>query len=204
MPTTLDLSRPQLNELDTVDFLIRTFREKGDSAYLGEAVSQLEHALQAAWLAEQEGASPALVTAALLHDVGHLLHDLPDNCARRGVDDRHENLGARWLRRHFTPEVVEPIRLHVASKRCLCGAEPEYLAGLSPASRLSLRLQGGPMTEWEQLQFRCHPYSTAALRVRRWDDLAKVSGLETPDLEFFRSHLLEAARRAVPAVLAHA
>lgn len=194
MTTTAHRDLLTFEKTDVIDFVIRRFAEKGHAAYIGEPVSQREHALQAAWLAEQEDAGPILVTAALLHDFGHLLHDLPEDCAAHGIDDRHEELGARWLSRHFGPGVVEPIRLHVETKRYLCAVDPEYPESLSAASILSLSLQGGPLSEPEALRFRCHPYSTAAIAVRRWDDRAKIPGLPTPDLEFFRPHLLSAVR----------
>src|SRR5262245_56541694 len=104
--------------------IARLFAEHGGTAYLGERVSQTEHALQAAWAAEQSGAGPAVIAAALLHDVGHLLHDLPEDCAQAGTDDAHEVRGALWLLRYFGPEVAEPVRLHVAAKRFLCATEP--------------------------------------------------------------------------------
>ncbi|HEX4148408.1 MAG TPA: HD domain-containing protein, partial [Pirellulales bacterium] len=87
----------------TTSEILRLFREQGDSQYGGEAVSQLEHALQAAWFAERENAEPALIAAALLHDVGHLLHSLPADAPEHGVDDRHEALAAQWLARRFGP-----------------------------------------------------------------------------------------------------
>ena len=196
MARTLD-DLMQFGKADVVEFVVRLFAEKGHAAYIGEPVSQLEHALQAAWLAEQESASPVLVSAALLHDFGHLLHDLPEECAHHGIDDRHEELGSRWLQRHFGPAVVEPIRLHVETKRYLCAVDPEYGLTLSAASVLSLALQGGPMSPEEVLQFRLQPYSTAAIAVRRWDDRAKIPGLATPDLDYFRPHLLSAVRDPV-------
>ena len=101
--------QPQEFEMSTDDpvaFVIRLFKERGDAAYIGEPVSQTEHALQAAWAAEKAGGSPALVAAALLHDVGHLLHDLPEDCAQAGIDDAHEVRGARWLEQHFVPAVT--------------------------------------------------------------------------------------------------
>src|SRR5579871_1803106 len=138
---------------DPVAEIDRLFRERGRSRYGGEAVTQLEHALQAAALAEQEGARPALIAAALLHDVGHLLHDLPDDAPERDVDDRHESLAARWLAGRFGPEVVDPVRLHVAAKRYLCATAPGYLDGLSPPSLHSLELQGGPMSPGQARRF---------------------------------------------------
>jgi phosphonate degradation associated HDIG domain protein len=182
-------------EEDPIEFVLRLFKERGDAAYLGEPVSQTEHALQTAWAAEQAGAGGALVTAALLHDVGHLLHELPEDCALAGIDDAHEERGARWLLRHFGPEVTEPVRLHVAAKRFLCATEPSYASRLSEASLRSLKLQGGPFTPDESAQFRMHPYAQAAVMLRRLDEQAKVPGLHTPGLEHFRP-FLEAIRAA--------
>lgn len=169
------------------------FEKHGGSMYGGEAVTQQEHALQAAWLAEQQHSSDALVTAALLHDVGHLLHDLPDDAPDRGIDDQHEDLAAEWLQRHFPPEVVEPVRLHVESKRYLCATEPGYWEALSEPSRQSLELQGGAMNETECEQFRQGEHFEAALQLRRWDDEAKVAGLKTPAV----THFLEFVDRVV-------
>jgi phosphonate degradation associated HDIG domain protein len=169
------------------------FERRGQEMYGGEPVTQTEHALQAAWQAEQSGADSPLVAAALLHDVGHLLHDLGDDCAEEGVDDRHEALGAEWLTKHFAPAVVEPVRLHVAAKRYLCAVDAEYNARLSDASRLSLQLQGGPFTETQAKKFEQHPFFTAALRLRNWDEQAKIPGLSTPAL----AHYLDYVRRAL-------
>jgi phosphonate degradation associated HDIG domain protein len=180
---------------DPIDFLLRLFKERGDGAYLGEPVSQTEHALQTAWAAEQAGAGSAVIAAALLHDVGHLLHDLPEDCALAGIDDAHEARGARWLAQHFGPEVAEPVRLHVSAKRFLCATDPTYAGQLSEASLRSLQLQGGPFTPDEAAQFRRHPHAEAAITLRRLDEQAKVPGLPTPSLEHFRP-CLEAARAA--------
>jgi phosphonate degradation associated HDIG domain protein len=180
-------------ELPIVAEVLRLFRERGSSMYGGEGVTQLEHGLQAAMFAEQEGASSELVAAALLHDVGHLLHDLPDDAPDNGIDDVHEELGARWLRERFPSEVLEPVRLHVAAKRYLCGAEPEYERSLSEPSRVSLALQGGPMSAEECDAFRRDAHFEAAVRLRRWDDLAKVIDLATPPLGHFATHLARVA-----------
>jgi phosphonate degradation associated HDIG domain protein len=169
-----------------IDQIFNLFEEKGNGAYFGEAVTETEHALQCAHLAEQSGAGAAPIAAALLHDVGHLLHGLPENLAERGIDGRHEEGGADWLRRYFGPEVVDPVRLHVAAKRYLCAVEPEYRAGLSAASVRSLHLQGGPMSPEEISRFEQEPWFRSAVAVRRWDDLAKVPGLEVPSLEHYR------------------
>ncbi len=172
-----------------VDELIHLYGTEGRASYHGERVSQKAHALQSAHQAEMQGAADSLVVAALLHDVGHLVVGLPEGIAAEGVDGRHEVAGEAWLSRHFGPEVTEPIRLHVAAKRYLCAVDPEYLARLSTASRTSLRLQGGPFLAPEAEAFKAHPHHLAAVRLRRWDDEAKVPGLDVPELEHYRAHL---------------
>jgi OPA family glycerol-3-phosphate transporter-like MFS transporter len=189
MPTANLPPGPDQARGDIIERVVRLFAEHGDAAYLGEPVSQTEHALQAAWAAEKSGAPAALVTAALLHDLGHLLHNLPEDCATRGIDDRHEELAARWLARYFGADVTEPIRLHVPAKRYLCAADPDYRGRLSPASVLSLKLQGGPMSADEVERFRRGPHAAAATALRRWDDEAKVPGLRTPGLAHFLRYL---------------
>jgi phosphonate degradation associated HDIG domain protein len=164
--------------------IIALYQRRGLATY-GEGVTQNEHALQAAWLAERSGAKPALITAALLHDIGHLLHDLPEDIAEQGVDTQHESLGSAWLSQYFGPEVSEPVRLHVAAKRYLCRVEPAYFDALSQASKLSLRLQGGPMSLEEAEAFSTHPFARDAVQVRRWDDEAKRVGVQTPAFEHF-------------------
>lgn len=181
---------------DIVNEISRLFRERGGSQYGGEAVTQLEHALQAAMLAEAEGAGEALISAALLHDIGHLLHDLPEDAPEDGVDDVHEERAHRWLGDHFGPEVTEPIRLHVDAKRYLCAVEPSYRATLSVPSQRSMELQGGAFTAEEAREFESRPYFQEGTRLRRWDDLAKVAGLATPPLDHFLPLVAAACRMA--------
>lgn len=176
------------------DVVFGLFARRGGSAYGGEAVTQQEHALQAALLAERGKAPASLIVAALLHDVGHLLHSLPDDAPERGIDDRHEALAARWLATRFDSNVVQPVLLHVAAKRYLCATDPAYHRQLSPPSLLSLQLQGGPMSESEARDFAASPWCAAALDLRRWDDAAKVAGLTTPSLEHFVEYFDDVAR----------
>ncbi|MBX3435337.1 MAG: metal-dependent phosphohydrolase [Pirellulales bacterium] len=173
------------------------FAQRGDSQYGGEAVSQLEHGLQAAWLAEQSGATPHQIVAALLHDVGHLLHDLPADAPDHGIDDVHEQVGYEWLGARFGPEVSEPVRLHVAAKRYLCAVDPEYRATLSAPSLHSLALQGGPFTPAEAAEFERHPHFRASVELRRWDDEAKVPKRATPDVDHFLGYLAAAPGAAL-------
>ncbi len=162
------------------------FASRGAGLYLGESVTLAEHMRQCAALARAERAADALVAAALLHDVGHLalvkVEDAPD----ANEDRRHEAVASELLAGAFPPEVVEPVRLHVAAKRYLCAANPAYLSRLSEASRQSLTLQGGPMSPDDAAAFREAPHAQGAIRVRLWDDAAKVAGAPSPDFAEFR------------------
>ena len=174
--------------MTVVDEILDLYRRKGGATY-GEGVTQTEHALQSALMAEAEHASPALVSAALLHDIGHLLHKMPEDIAERGVDAQHESLASAWLSQHFGPAVTEPVRLHVEAKRYLCHAEVGYWDALSDASKLSLKIQGGPLAAETARTFAEGPFAEDALRLRRWDDAAKIVGLATPGLDHFRSRI---------------
>jgi phosphonate degradation associated HDIG domain protein len=180
---------------DRIDQVRQMFSERGGSQYGGEAVTQLEHALQAAQLAEAAGADAPLIAAALLHDIGHLLHDRPDDAPTYRVDDAHEASAARWLAGWLPAETVEPVRLHVAAKR-LCATDRVYHSRLRPPSIQSLRLQGGPMSEAEASAFRASPFFKAAVRLRVWDEAAKVPGLQTPDVDHFMACVEQAAKDA--------
>lgn len=158
---------------------------KADGQYGLANINQRQHALQAAWLAEQAGLSDAMIAAALLHDIGHMVHDLGQNPADDGVDDEHERLGYEFLTGMFGPEVTEPVRLHVAAKRYLCAVEPDYFAKLSKDSVLSLSLQGGPMSAEGIAEFESVAEYADAVRLRRFDEQAKVQGLETPPAAHF-------------------
>ena len=177
---------------DAVEAVLALYRARGGEHY-GEGVSQTEHALQCAALAQAEGAPPALVAATLLHDYGHLIEDRGHLAERDGVDGEHEALGALTLSAWFGEAVTRPIALHVAAKRYLCAAEPGYLDALSAASQLSLRLQGGPFDAAGAAAFRQQPFAADAIRLRRWDDAGKVVGAVTPDLERYRALLVELA-----------
>ena len=178
-----------------IDQIIGLYEAKGGREYEGEGVSQLEHALQCAVFAERAGASEPLIVATLLHDIGHMLHDLPEDIADQGIDTQHESLGSAWLSQHFAPAVSEPVRLHVAAKRYLSASEAGYFDLLSEASKLSLKLQGGPMNTAEQARFGAEPFFKEALSLRRWDDEGKIIGMDTPDLAYFEPMIQRALRR---------
>lgn len=174
--------------------IISLFRDRGDAAYLGEPVSQTEHAVQTAAVAESRGAAPALVVAALLHDLGHLVHGMADDSADIGIDTVHEEAGAAWLAPWFPPEVTEPIRLHVAAKRYLCAVDADYLGQLSPASVHSLQLQGGPLTRRDVAAFEAMPHAMDAVELRRCDDIGKCPDLVIPPIEHYGALLAACVR----------
>ena len=173
----------------TLNDIERLFAAKGDRMYAGEPVTQLQHALQSAELAERDGADEPLVLAAFLHDLGHLINDQGETPTLRGIDDRHEYVAMPFLRELFGAAVLQPIRLHVDAKRYLCArgdgrvSGAEYWAGLSVDSRRSLELQGGIFSAAEADAFIEQPHATDAVRLRLWDDLAKMADAATPPAE---------------------
>ena len=169
--------------------LLEIFVGRATRRYGLSEINQLQHALQSAALAEADGASPATVLAALLHDVGHMIHDLGEDPASRGVDDVHEALGADWLVERFGPEVSEPVRLHVTAKRYLCTVEADYFGKLAPDSVRSLELQGGLMSPDEVEAFRANPHHAEAVRLRRYDEEAKDPHARTPNFDHYLRHV---------------
>ena len=161
------------------------------SLHYGEDVSQLDHALQTAHHARIDGAPPALIAASLLHDVGHMMQKSGEDAADRGIDTRHEHISAGYLARAFGPEVTEPVRLHVDAKRYLVTTQPGYLQRLSKASLVSLALQGGPMSPDEVEAFLADPAAEAALRLRAYDELGKVQGVEMASFDSYHQLLCD-------------
>jgi len=176
-----------------IDEIVQAFAERGGEAY-GEDVTQLDHALQCALLATEEGADEPLAAAALLHDYGHLFESHGDAAVFERRDARHEIHGARALRPWFGPAVVGPIALHVLAKRYLCATEPGYEEALSAASVLSLELQGGRFAEAQCRRFERSRFAADAVRLRRWDDAGKVAGRAVPGLEQYRPLLSRVAK----------
>ena len=179
---------------DIIASIMNLFNDKGHSEYGGEAVTQLEHALQTATLARENNASDQLITAALLHDIGHLLHDLPNDAPLKGIDDVHENKAAVFLRKYFPEAVTEPVRLHVMAKRYLSSTEETYYSLLSEPSKQSLVLQGGLMSSAEVSAFEQNPFFSDAVMLRKWDDQAKVKELTTAPVEDFEKNIAVSLR----------
>ena len=181
----------------TLDDIEQLFSKHGAQMYSGEPVTQLEHALQTAWLAKQSDADDELVSACLLHDLGHMLNDQGKTPTLRDLDDTHQYFALPFLRGLFPDRVLEAIRLHVDAKRHLCRVHFDYWAALSADSQRSLELQGGTYSTAQCAHFIAQPGAADAVRLRQWDDRAKQPNLQTPDLEHF---LRRAERCRVPSL----
>ncbi len=177
------------------EHVIRLFEQRGQGRYGSEQVSQLQHALQCAVFAKRQGAGSAMIVAALLHDLGHIIdHQAMPDSDDQNLDDAHEQRAYLWIKSNFGKSVADPVRLHVAAKRYLCTVEPEYLTKLSPASLKSFHDQGGLMSQSQIDDFRDEPFAFEAVELRRWDDLAKDPTMQTPTIEDFATlldHLVE-------------
>lgn len=184
-----------MTRIESVTDVLALYARHGGDTY-GEDVTQNEHALQCAAIAEADGASDALIVAALLHDIGHLVHldESGEVADAHMIDDVHEATGARALAKVFGPEVTGPIALHVTAKRCRCATEPGYLDGLSRASALSLAIQGGPLDADACATFAAHPAAAEAIRLRGYDDWGKLADVEVPGWDHYRPMLERLAR----------
>jgi phosphonate degradation associated HDIG domain protein len=182
--------------LSSLTDIRRLYARHGELNY-GEGVTQMEHALQSAALAEAHGCAPTLVAASLLHDIGHLF-EKEDEVAGLTIDHRHEDIGANALAGLFVEAVWQPIALHVAAKRYLCFKEEGYSDALSHASQRSLKLQGGPLNAAEAEAFENQAYWRDAVALRRFDDMGKREEFSRRSFEDFtpllRGLLIDAAR----------
>jgi phosphonate degradation associated HDIG domain protein len=177
--------------------VVQILGSRATTWYGQEAVSQLDHALQCAHLAELANETPETVVAALLHDLGHMLSAdkgaVPDQDALPAKDDLHQFVALPFLRSLFPDAVLEPIKLHVDAKRYLCAVDMLYWDSLSPASKHSLELQGGRFSEAQVRAFEDLPFYAEAVRLRRYDDLAKEPGKPTPSLAHYTATMEQLA-----------
>ena len=169
-----------------VDHIEDVFSRRGAESYIGEQVTMAQHMLQTAQCAEQAGANNSQIVAALLHDIGHYKNEIPETSLAKGIDNYHEEAGANFLEDYFPISVVEPIRQHVAAKRYLCAVNSDYLERLSPASILTLNLQGGPMNKEEVKEFEKNDYLEQCVKLRYWDEDAKDPERVHPAFSYYR------------------
>ena len=183
-----------MKKVQNIYEIVMLLNTKANNRYGLSDVTQKQHALQCALLAEEANETPEMIAAALLHDIGHMLHDLGEDFADKKIDDDHENIGMAYLKDRVSSKVYQPIALHVQAKRYLCAAEPEYFQKLSEDSVKSLELQGGKMNPKEMEKFQKKLYWKEALRLRKYDDRSKNPKLTTPEPEHFVQYLNQCFR----------
>lgn len=181
------------DDVKSVDDIIKLYEDYGDRDYIGEAVTQAEHGIQAALCAESEGYGDEEICGALLHDIGHLLgmkFGGHPRMAEFGVAG-HENIGAELLRRlHFKEKVCELVRNHVNAKRFLVATDSKYYDSLSEASKNTLKYQGGKMSDEEVKRFKEQSTWQLCLKMRTWDEKAKVQNMKIPPFASYRDLML--------------
>jgi phosphonate degradation associated HDIG domain protein len=172
--------------------IIALYEQYGEHEYAGEKVTQLEHMMQAAKLAEEQGYDEEVVLAAFLHDIGHICVTAQGDNEMEGWGIKnHEQQGADFLlQQGFSTKVAWLVQSHVEAKRYLTWKHPAYYALLSEASKQTLQYQGGPMNDGEAAAFEQHPLFELMIRMRHWDDEAKVEHLETGSLEKYRQMIV--------------
>lgn len=183
-----------LQEQKVIDELSAIYESRAHGQYGLTLVNQRAHAVQSGYHARVLGLPASQIVASLLHDIGHMIHNLGEHPAARGLDDRHEDLGAAWLATRFSPVVSEPVRLHVAAKRYLCTVEADYRSRLSDDSIESLALQGGDMSVDELSAFEAESFQREAVALRRIDELAKDPRGPMPSFAEFHQDILKALR----------
>lgn len=175
------------------DEIMDLYKLNGGSDYAGEEVTQLQHMLQAGWLARQSGSSNEVILAAFLHDIGHICIQGPEveTMNEFGIKD-HEEMGSEFLRQKgFSAEVLELVASHVEAKRYLTFKFPEYYDSLSLASRETLNFQGGPMSETEASAFESREHFEQIINLRKWDDQAKNTESFPEDLDYYHNLIVE-------------
>ncbi len=190
----------ELSHNTIVAFIEDILNRRGGDSYLGENVTMLAHMLQAADLAENAGADGELICAALLHDIGHYTNEFGDDYLEQGIDNYHQDAGARILEGYFSQRVVDCVKYHVDAKRYLCATDTRYYEQLSDASKLSLKLQGGPMNQEETQTFSTLEYLEDILQVRQWDDRGKDPAKQTPPFSHYRALLENAVQIPSPQI----
>lgn len=174
---------------ESVDKVFSLYENHGTSDYIGEPVSQLEHALQVAMMAEEEGNDAAVVLAALFHDIGHLVALASDNKeSMNGFGAMsHEDIGESFLKSlNFPTAITSLVKAHVVAKRYLVSKDEGYYNQLSEASKETLRFQGGKMNEEEMSDFEKHPDFKLFIQMRMWDDKAKLENFVAKDLSYYK------------------
>jgi len=174
------------------DEIMNYYRQHGGEEYAGEKVTQLEHMVQAAQLAEEQGFDEEVILAAFLHDIGHICEDGHGDNEMDGFGIKdHEQIGAEYLlQKGFSKKISRLVESHVEAKRYLTYKDPVYYNQLSDASKKTLEYQGGPMDKEEAEAFEKYPLFDLIIRMRKWDEQAKIEHKPLPDLNHYKQMIL--------------
>ena len=157
--------------------------------YIGEKISMTEHMIQTAMLAEKANCSSNLICSSLLHDYGHFILKNPDKLVNKKKDGKHEDLGFKFLNKYFIKDVVGPIKYHVKAKKYLA-RDKKYYNTLSEASKISLKLQGGVMSNNEAKEFESNEFFESSIKLRKFDENAKKVGLKIKSINEYKNLLV--------------
>ena len=173
--------------MNIIDQIISNYLNN-KSLYIGEKVTMSEHMIQTAMLAEKNNSTSNLVCSSLLHDYGHFILENPDDLVAKDKDGKHEDVGYQFLKKYFIKDVLGPIKYHVKAKRYLV-REKNYYGMLSEASKISLKLQGGVMSNEEAEKFESNKFFEDSIKLRKFDEIAKESGLKIKSINEYKNLL---------------
>ena len=173
--------------LNIIDQIVFNF-SNNKFLYIGESLTLSEHMIQTAMLAEKNKCSDDLICSSLLHDYGHFIIARPNQLVNDKIDGRHEVVGANYLKNFFQNKVIQPILLHVEAKKYL-SRNRKYFDNLSNASKISLKLQGGTMSDLDAKKFEQNKNYESAIKLRRFDEGAKQNNIKTKKIEDYKELL---------------
>ena len=173
--------------MDIIEKIISNFKNN-KSLYIGENVTIAEHMIQSAMVAEKTKSKDSLICSCLLHDYGHFIVDDPDELVKNNQDGKHEDIGYEYLKKFFKKDIVEPIKHHVLAKRYLA-REKNYYNKLSEASKISLKLQGGVLSNKEAKLFEKDEFFKDSIKLRKFDEAAKKIGVNIKDISEYKNLL---------------
>jgi [1-hydroxy-2-(trimethylamino)ethyl]phosphonate dioxygenase len=162
---------------------------RNTSLYIGEKITMSEHMIQTAMIAEEKNSSSNLICSSLLHDYGHFILENPNNLVKQSKDGKHEDIGYEFLKNYFSKDVLGPIKYHVKAKRYLA-REEKYYNLLSKASKVSLKIQGGAMSNEESKKFEISEFFENSIKLRKFDEMAKKSGLKIKSINDYKNILI--------------
>ena len=173
--------------MNIIDQIISNYLNN-KSLYIGEKVTMSEHMIQTAMLAEKTNSTSSLVCSSLLHDYGHFVLENPGDLVNKNKDGKHEDVGYKFLKKYFIRDVLGPIKYHVKAKRYLA-RDSKYYILLSEASKISLKLQGGIMSDEEAKKFESNEFFKNSIKLRKFDEIAKESGLKIKSINEYKNLL---------------